>query len=286
MYKAEVVKRLNKIDYLRLPRLLDINQSFDNIENEDDYKRMLQIADTSGIKYLSFYKLKDNININDIISSLNQITYSPNLPYIEGQEDLSIAKVTVNNDNSFDIISNFYNLNEVWIKSEDRRSQSLEVVSERRVIHIEYFSEFNILIGSIDPVGMGASVTERLERGLIEVFDNFGLSFNNSFDILELEEVIYDKVDAQELRPTKILNKDETRNIEFHSEAKNPIDSLIDQDCYTRMRDSELDIKRMKLKKDNSKMTIELFSTDTIRIWNKSNWEQINEFKRDFSSIL
>jgi len=286
MFKAEVIKRLNKVDYLRLPRLLDINQSFENIQDDNDYKRMLQIADISGFKYLSFYKLKDDVSIDSIINSLAQIPYTPNLPYIEGQEALSIAKVTLKDDNSFDIISNFYTLVEVWVKSDDGRSQSLERVRERRVLHLEYFSEFNILIASIDPIGMGATVTDRLETGIQNIFDSYEISFNDKFDILDLENVIYQKIDSEELRPTKILNTDETRNIEFKSEAKNPVDSLTDQDCYTKMRDSELDIKRMKLKKDDSRMTIELFSTDVIRIWNKSNWEQINEFKRDFSSVL
>lgn len=285
MYKSEIEKRLNKADYMQLPRLLEIGQSFENITDNNHYVNMLQIADTCGIKYLSFYKLNNNINISTIINLLSIINYSPNLPYIEGQERLSIAKVSITNSD-FEIICNFYTTNEIWVKSADGRNQSLERISERRVVHIQYYSNASILMASIDPIGLGVSVSERLSRILEEIFDNYGINFNQTFQIIELENSIYDKIDNNEFRPVKISNKDEARNIEFHSEAKNPRDSLIDQDCYIKMKTNQLDINRMKLKNDSSNMIIELFAKDIIRIWNKSNWEQLDEFKRSFISVL
>jgi len=285
MYKSEIEKRLNKVDYRRLPNLLDIDNTFDNITDEEHYINMLSIADTCGIKYISFYKLNDNQNITDIINTLEEINYTPNLPYINGQEGLSIAKISKNH-NDFDILTNFYQINEVWVKSDDGRSQTLETIQERRVVHISYDSNSSILVVSIDPIGLGASISERLTLSLEQTFNLYNIDFNQYFTILELETTIYDKIDIQEFRPHKIINKDEIRNIEFLSEAKNPTDSLVDQDCYIRMRSNQLDLNRMKLKNDLSNMSIELFGKDIIRIWNKSNWEQLDEFKRSFVTVL
>ena len=286
MYKSEIERRLNKFDYRRLPQLMEITTSFEDITNEEDYKRMLQVADISGIKYVSFFKLKENANINDFRNQIVQINYNPNLPYIEEQSELSSAKITIKENQSFEILSNFYHISQIWKKSNDGRNQTLIDIQERKVLHLDFYNNTNILYVSIDPIGTGSSVAEKMKLELEQLFLSYSLDFNNYFEIKCLENTIYDKIDAQELRPTKISNQDETRNIEFNSEAKNPSDSLVDQDCFIKMKNRELDIKRMKLKNDSKKLTLELFSNDTIRIWNKATWEQIDEFKNSIIRVL
>lgn len=285
MFKSEIEKRLNKTDYTRLPRIMGIEESFENITNNDHYRDMLQIADTCGIKYLSFYKLKNGISINNLIRNIQTINYTPNLPYIDGQETLSIAKVQIS-ASGFEVISNFYTVNEIWVKSPDGRTQTLQSVQERRVVHIQFDYNRLVLVASIDPIGLGVNVSESLSLSLEQIFNNFDIDFNDTFDSIDLEPHIYTKIDSNEFRPTRINNKDENRNIEHFSEARNPNDSLTDQDCYIRMRNSELDINRMKLKNDDTRMIIELFGKDIIRVWNKSNWEQLNELKNSFIAVL
>ena len=61
MYKEELERRLNLSDYTRLPNLLELGRTYYDITDENDFKKMLCVADRYGQKYLKFFRLKNGV---------------------------------------------------------------------------------------------------------------------------------------------------------------------------------------------------------------------------------
>lgn len=285
MYKYEIERRLNKADYTRLPRLLDFPNNYENTNNNDELKRMLEIADINGSKYLEIYQLKENTDIALLINSLTPITYQPNIPFHEGQSDLSIIKLSVN-DLDFEIIADFYILEEIWVKSEDGRSQSLMPRNLRKVFHLKYTNANRKLILTIDPIGDGVKIGEDIQRFITTIFQQYQQNFYQFFELININEAIYSMIDNQTLRPKRVKSKDENSNRVYDTLAQNPNDSLTDEAVYTETRSNSLNLDRMKLRHDLFKINVELFGNDLLKIWSNANWEQSDGIKGDIIQFL
>ncbi len=285
MYKNEISRRLNKADYTRLPRLLEIQETYDNVLSTEDLKRMLQIADINGSKYIEFYKLKDDVDVTNLVQELRAIAYHPNLPYVEGQGSLTITKVAINNL-TFEILTDFYTFDEVWVKSGDGRSQNLVPVHQRRVLHLKFNEENNKLILSIDPIGDGVKVAQDIQGYLREIFEQYNTNFHDYFEILSIDNSIYTMIDNALLRPVRLKSTDEHSNRIYDTLAQNPNDSLSDEDTFNETRAHTLNINRMKLKHDALNTNIELFSDDLLKIWTRANWEQSDGIKENIIQFL
>ena len=285
MYKDEITRRLKKDDCRKLPRLLEINQSFDNVTSSDDLKNMLQVADTCGTKYLEFYKLKENADITSLIANLVAVAYHPNVPYVEGQGAISIAKVWIN-DNNFEILANFYTLEEEWITSEDGRSKQLHQVHQRRVLHIKFNSNNNKLILTIDPIGDGVKIAQDIQGYLRNIFEEYNLRFGDYFEIIPIANAIYSMNDEGLVRPNRLKTVDEHSNRSYDAVAMNPQDSLSDEAAFSDVRSNVLNLERMRLSYVEYNSNIELFSNDLLKIWSKANWEQSNGIKENIIRFL
>ncbi|WP_333802923.1 hypothetical protein [Sulfurospirillum sp.] len=285
MYKIEIARRLNKSDYTRLPKLLGINLAFENVISESDFKKILRIADVNGSKYIELYKVKDNIDISSLISNLKNKSYAPNIPSKLGQNSLEIAEISITTS-GFDILSNFYVAEEVWELSSDGKTKTLNTALFRKVLHLKFLIDKNLLILTIDPIGDGAKIAEDIKIYLRTVFSNIGINFNDYFIILDIDNAIYSMVEKGIIRPTRTKAIDQISKRTYDTIAQNPKDSLADEDLYTQVKEKKINLERMRLDHDKSKIRLELFSTDLIKIWNKANWEQTDEFKADIIRFL
>lgn len=285
MYKHEIERRLKKIDYTRLPRILDFPNNYENTNSIDELKRMLEIADINGSKYLELYQLKDDTDIFPLLNSLSTISYQPNIPFIEGQSDLSTIKVTTNNLN-FEIIADFYMIEEIWTKSEDGRSQSLTPRNLRKVLHLKYTDANKKLILTIDPIGDGVQIGQDIQRFITTIFQQYNQNFYHFFELISINEAIYSMVDNHTLRPKRVKSKDENSNRVYDTLAQNPNDSLTDEAIYTETRSNSLNLDRMKLRHDTFNINVELFGNDLLKIWSKANWEESDGIKSDIIQFL
>lgn len=285
MYKTEISKRLNKADYTRLPRLLELQGTFDGITSVEDSKKMLQIADINGSKYMEVYKLKEDVDISNIIQALEAIIYHPNLPYIEGQGALTITKVHFH-ESDFEILADFYTFDEVWVKSEDGRSQTLTPLHQRRVLHIKYNHNRRKIVLTIDPIGDGVKISEDIQRYIPEIFDQYNILFFDYFELTTIDNAIYTMIDNEVLRPTRLKSTDEHSNRVYDTLAQNPNDSLTDEDTFSDTRQNALNINRMRLKHDELNISVELFSDDLLKVWSRANMEQNDGFKENIIQLL
>ncbi len=285
MYKTEISKRLNKADYTRLPRLLELQGTFDDITSIEDSKKMLQIADINGSKYMEIYNLKEDVDISNIIQELNAISYHPNLPYIEGQGALTITKVYFH-QSDFEILADFYTFDEVWIKSDDGRNQTLTPLHQRRVLHIKYNHNRQKIILTIDPIGDGVKISEDILRYIPEIFNQYNIMFFEYFELATIDNAIYTMIDNEVLRPTRLKSTDEGSNRVYDTLAQNPNDSLTDEVTFTDTRQNTLNINRMRLKHDELNISVELFSDDLLKVWSRANMEQNDGLKENIIQLL
>ncbi len=284
MHKTEIKRRLKKADYTKLPKLLDIANTFDNVTATNDLNNMLQIADTCGMKYLEFYKLKNNSNIQTLINNLEIVTYQPNIPYIQGQGEISVSKLKVNG-NDFEILANFYTMDEEWVIVENNRKE-LQEVRHRRVLHLSFTSNNNKLIITIDPIGDGVKVTQHIQAFLSNIFTTYEISFYDYFEGLSIANSIYSMTDEGLVRPQKLKTTDEVSNRSYDAIAKNPRDSLSDESLYNEARANTLSLNNMRLSYIEHKLNIELFSDDLLKIWSKANWKESADIKENILRFL
>jgi len=285
LYKAEIRRRLKKDDYTRLPRLLDITETFDNITSTNDLKNMLLIADTSGMKYLEFYQLKADTDITSLIEKLEAISYHPNIPYIPGQGNISIAKISIN-DTNFEILANFYTLDEEWVTSENGRSKELHEIHQRRVLHIKFDSNNNKLVITIDPIGDGVKIAQDIQGFIGNIFSQYEINFYDYFDILSISDSIYSMNDDGLVRPHRLKTIDEHSNRSYDAVARNPQDNLSDESAFDDVRTNVLSLEKMRLSYIEYNLNIELFSNDLLKIWSKANWEQSDGIKENIIRFL
>lgn len=284
--KNEIKKRLTKQAYTSLPSKLEFSEKvFDNVTSNDDIKKMMYIADKCGSKYLEFHKLKDSTDISTLTSQLNNLIYHPNFPYID-QGELSIIYVNKNDDNDFEIMADFYTSGDVWVKSQDGRSKNLETVIQRRVIHLEYHNSTNKLIISIDPIGDGFLISEDIINNVNQIFSQYGIRFSEYFDIIDVNNAVYSLVDTNTLRPMRVKASDTNANRTYDTQAKNPNDSLSDEETFSSAKESRLDLNRMKLRHDELNSSIELYGKDLLKIWNIADWNQSDGIKKSITAIL
>ena len=285
LYKAEIRRRLKKDDYTRLPRLLDITETFDNITSTNDLKNMLLIADTSGMKYLEFYQLKADTDITSLIEKLEAISYHPNIPYIPGQGNISIAKISIN-DTNFEILANFYTLDEEWVTSENGRSKELHEIHQRRVLHIKFDSNNNKLVITIDPIGDGVKIAQDIQGFIGNIFSQYEINFYDYFDILSISDSIYSMNDDGLVRPHRLKTIDEHSNRSYDAVARNPQDNLSDESAFDDVRTNVLSLEKMRLSYIEYNLNIELFSNDLLKIWSKANWEESDGIKENIIRFL
>ncbi|WP_294894310.1 MULTISPECIES: hypothetical protein [unclassified Sulfuricurvum] len=285
MYKLEIERRLNKTDYTRLPRLLGFQNTYDNTNSTDELKNMLEIADINGSKYIELYQLKTTADISRILQNLVSITYQPNIPYIENQGDLSIIKVSSNGLN-FEILADFYMVEEVWHKSEDGRAQTLIPRHLRKVLHLRYNHVNRKLILTIDPIGDGVKIAEDIRRYINIIFQTYNINFYEFFEIVDIDNAIYTMIDNHLLRPKRVKSKDDNSNRIYDTLAQNPNDSLSDEAIFTDTRSNTLNLDRMRLKHDNFNINVELFGNDLLKIWSRANWEQSDGIKENIIEFL
>lgn len=285
LYKAEIRRRLKKDDYTRLPRLLDITETFDNITSTNDLKNMLLIADTSGMKYLEFYQLKADTDITSLIEKLEAIPYHPNIPYVPGQGNISIAKISIN-DTNFEILANFYTLDEEWVTSENGRSKELHEIHQRRVLHIKFDSNNNKLVITIDPIGDGVKIAQDIQGFIGNIFSQYEINFYDYFDILSISDSIYSMNDDGLVRPHRLKTIDEHSNRSYDAVARNPQDNLSDESAFDDVRTNVLSLEKMRLSYIEYNLNIELFSNDLLKIWSKANWEQSDGIKENIIRFL
>lgn len=278
MLREEITRRLRKKDYIKLPKVLEIDGAFDNITSTQSLKDMLLIADTCGMKYLEFYQSKDDIDIEELITQLNPISYHPNIPYIEGQGNVVISKLSVDGNN-FEVLANFYSMNEEWVISEDGRHKELEEVHQRRVLHLKYIGNSNKLIVSIDPIGDGAKISEDIHKYINTIFTDLNINFYEYFELISISHSIYNMNDNQLVRPHRLKTINENVNRTYDAIAKNPQDSLSDEPAFQEARSNELNLEKMRLSYLEYNINIELFSDDLLKIWSKANWEEIEHIK-------
>ena len=286
MYKDEIERRLRKADYLKLPKVLNFNSTYDNINDSQEQQKMLSIADKYGMKYIQFLKLKDNVNIEDILDKLNTINYQPNLPFTEGQSSIVVAEVTKGSSKkNFSVLANFYTLEEEWVQTEEKVKKQIPV-NFRRTLWIDFDSERNILVISIDPIGDGVKISNDIPNYVNNIFEQYEINIFNYFNILTISKPIYDMIDLNVLRSTKLKTKDEISARSYEAITTARFDDLSDEDLYSKTKNKEFELSRMKMKHDELDVGLELFGQDIIKITNKINWKQSDDIKRELIQVL
>lgn len=281
-YKLELERRLNKPDYTKLPQALGLGQTYSDITSDNDFKKMLHIADRYGQKYIMFFKLKEDVNINTILSNLINKSYSPNIPM--GNMNLKVAYVK-KTGNNFEIIANSYSEVMKWKDITDTRREKVSVIT-RRVAYIEYNHSTKILTFAQDPIGEGAGITQDMSIYLNEIFSEYNLFFDDLFETIELLKPVCTLIDDGVLSSSKLQGTDEATGRQHETVGKNKRDNLKDDNIFKALKDESYSLNRIRLGHKNFKGTFEVFSGNILRIWFNINGDNTSELKTSITSIL
>lgn len=282
MYKEELERRLNLSDYTRLPNLLELGRTYYDVTDENDFKKMLCVADRYGQKYLKFFRLKNGVSIDTLISNLVFKLYSPNIPRVNSQ--LEIAMLTKSNNN-FEIIANNYTETPKWIDvSEDRREK--QIITVRRVIFIKYDNINKILIFSQDPVGEGSGIDNNIIQYIKNIFSKYNIEFEDYFEVVDLLKPVCDLLDMGIFKSSKIRGFDETTGREHETLARSKRDNLIDDGIFEAFKNGTYSLERMRLSHNQFRGTFEVFSGNILRVWFNINGENTDELTGNITSVL
>lgn len=282
MYKQELERRLNKADYIRLPPELSLTAKYNDIVNNDDYKKMLNVGDRYGQKYFKFFKLKDGIDINTILSNLTIKVYSPNIPRITN--DLKIALLTKYSQN-FDIIANSYSQTSKWENVTDTKKEKV-TVTVRRVSYITYDNSNKILTFSQDPIGEGAGISSEIPTYINNMFSGYNINFDDYFEVIDLLKPTCDLIDNGTFSSSKIQGTNQSSGRQYETIGKNKKDNLKDESIFKAFKNNSYTLDRMRLSHKDFKGTFEIFSGNIIRVWFNINGENTYELKRSITSVL
>lgn len=282
MYTDEIGKRLRVRDCKRLPRLLEIPTSYDDITNQDELKKMLKVADYYGSKYRQFFKLREGTDIRTITSNLTPLSYSPDIGRTDNQMHLCGVE---KHDDRFSIIADFYTVEETWILDpEDNSSKKKHFERRRRVLHLSKESGSPYMVISIDPIGEGERIGRELPGYLEDVFELLSIEILDFFDIIEIEPSFITLIAEGTLLPQNIRTYADNTGRRSEVTATAPTDSLANEAIYTNIINGREKAEKLKLK--FGKESIELYGKSLMKITTKIDWEKTDDLKGKIISLL
>ncbi len=282
MIREELERRLKKIDLKRLPSVLAIEESYDDIVAVADLHKLLIIADKNGSKYIQFYKLKDDVDIRTLTSNLDIAAYQPNLDRLTNGNSIKISHLT-KGDDSFSISSDFYSNTQEWILTETG-VKYLQDIYLRRTINLEKTSGSNYMILSIDPIGEGALIGRDIPEYLSEISNLLGIDIMNFFDIQYIAASLHQLVSDNDLVVKNAKSRDEQTGRTREVIATSPRDDISTEDIYQGITEGQTSPQKMKYKFE--KETVELFDRTLMKIGTKIDWSNCDELKRKIISVL
>jgi len=282
MVTQEIERRLKKADYSRLPRHLDLGTSYEDTNSQADKLKMLSVADIYGSKYIQFYKIRENCNLDTLISQLVTKTYTPNLDRETNGITLNIVKVQ-KTENSFSIMADFYTDDPEWVPTGPSQKE-LRHVYQGRVIHLEKKPNSRYLILTIDPLGDGARIGNDIPSLLLQIGNEYNINFTDCFEIINIDRAFFElQNDGVLVAKNAKAKDDETGRIkEVISTARRDdvSDEVIKQDIASGNTSPE----KIRFKYD--KETVEMFNRTLMKIGTMINWDNTDELKRQIVSVL
>lgn len=278
--RTEIERRLRTNDYRKISKEL-FNKSFEDL-SEIEYIDILKIADIYGSKYKRFYKLKAGIDVKTFTSNLTSKAYSP---LFTSHSNLNIINI-VKTDDSFTIYTEFYTNEQVW-KEEPYGTSKHKVISIesfRRVMVIQKEATSNYVILSIDPIGLGSSVYQKIDKNIEDLNNELHLDFNSFFDTMEVDKAMFKLIDDGTLIPQGVSAIDESTKRVKSVQSKVSRDNIKDEEVYKSCITSDLKHENIKMKLRNE--TIELFEKTLIKISTSANKDKTDELTTKIIPVL
>jgi len=281
--KTEIEARLRKRDYTRLPRALGIEGSYDDITDVDSLRDMLKITDAYGSKYRMFYKLKEDADIQTVTSNLDTLPYTPNLDRETNGDDLRLS-FCAKSDDSFEIMADFYTVEEEWEISEDGLTKNKVFLHRRRVIRLKKEAGSSYMSLSIDPIGEGEKIGSDIPAYLDRIEEAVSVPIMDFFDIKEIDEAFYALVEDGIITPQKVRAYDNATARVREVVSTNPDDDISDETVYTNAKDGVTEARRLKFKYGRD--GLELFGKTLMKITTKMDWEKSDELEGEIVRLL
>lgn len=277
--KEEITRRLKKIDYNKMSEEL-FSKNFDQL-NDSQYKDILKVADIYGTKYKRFYKLKDNVNLNNFISAFVSKNYTPSYDI---HTNLTIIGAVKSGD-SFTIRTEFYTSEDVLVDVEINgiTYKQNKSIPYRRSMIIEKEKDSSYLIISIDPIGEGSKVYKKLDENLNNLNTLFDLNISSYFDTIEIDKAVYKLIEEDKLTPNRTVAKEESTKRVKSIYAK-AMDNIKDDDIYKSCINNTLELDNMKMR--FKKESIEIYGKELLKISTRADQGTSDELTKNIISVL